>query len=437
MRNDYKSEGFKKLLDRLQQESWQLELLISGFAIFGLFSLQAYIFDEYAQNVQDVNIYKIALLASATPIIFILLFNLIIHVLLRGLWIGALGLRYVSGDIEYEKLNYSVKFTAYLKRKVGSFDKYISKLEDYCSIMFAVSFLMVFYVLGIISVIFIFSITKNYFNLYEGPLASVLNIIGNILGFFFAIGMLLTLIDFVSQGFLKKKKALANIYFPFYKIFSLLTLSFLYRPLVYNFLDNKFGRRISLLLFPLYFLIFLSTATYYKTSNYIKTTRLSTSQYASNNNYYDVLPEKEFINTAAITSKIITKSHLPLFIPYVESIEDRIFEFNPTLAPLKDTRGLSSNITFTSKNSKTNRDSLVTLYLKTFKSIYKVSIDSTKYNLDYIISENKKKQIGFETIIDIDSLQNGRHTLHLKRIMKPKTDSIGNIISIPFWYYHE
>mgnify|MGYP000421613052 CR=1 FL=1 len=27
---------FKELLDKLQQESWQLELLISGFAIFGL-----------------------------------------------------------------------------------------------------------------------------------------------------------------------------------------------------------------------------------------------------------------------------------------------------------------------------------------------------------------------------------------------------------------
>ena len=35
---NYKSPEFKKWLDKLQQESWQLELLISGFAIFGLFS---------------------------------------------------------------------------------------------------------------------------------------------------------------------------------------------------------------------------------------------------------------------------------------------------------------------------------------------------------------------------------------------------------------
>ena len=38
MKNDYKDSKFQKLLNKLQQESWQLELLISGFAIFGLIS---------------------------------------------------------------------------------------------------------------------------------------------------------------------------------------------------------------------------------------------------------------------------------------------------------------------------------------------------------------------------------------------------------------
>ena len=38
MKNDYTNNKFKELLDNLQQDSWQLELLISGFAIFGLFS---------------------------------------------------------------------------------------------------------------------------------------------------------------------------------------------------------------------------------------------------------------------------------------------------------------------------------------------------------------------------------------------------------------
>lgn len=38
MSQDYNNPAFKKLLQKLQEESCQLELLISGFAIFGLFT---------------------------------------------------------------------------------------------------------------------------------------------------------------------------------------------------------------------------------------------------------------------------------------------------------------------------------------------------------------------------------------------------------------
>jgi hypothetical protein len=146
MGQDYTKPEFKQLLQKLQEESWQLELLISGFAIFGLFT--AYPTIELAvndaQNSQQIYsfvIYSIAWVSCA-----ILIFNLLLHVMLRGLWIGALGLRYVSGDIDYDDLKYSPKFTNYLKKRVGSFDKYIATLEDYCSVIFAISFLLIFYV---------------------------------------------------------------------------------------------------------------------------------------------------------------------------------------------------------------------------------------------------------------------------------------------------
>ena len=117
MNNDYKNPAFKKLLDSLQQQSWELELLISGFAIFGLFTAIEPI-EKYAaqassqQNLVNILIYGLALFSC-----YILLFNLLLHVILRGLWIGALGLRYVSGDIDFEKLNYSEKFKNHLQKK--------------------------------------------------------------------------------------------------------------------------------------------------------------------------------------------------------------------------------------------------------------------------------------------------------------------------------
>ena len=149
MSSDYNNPAFKKLLQRLQEESWQLELIISGFAIFGLFTalepLSAAA--ELAQSKQQLVWAIISTLALISC--GILLFNLLLHVVLRGLWIGTLGLRYVSGDIDYDSLNYSEKFTKYLKKRVGSFDKYVATLENYCSIIFAISFLLIFYVLAI------------------------------------------------------------------------------------------------------------------------------------------------------------------------------------------------------------------------------------------------------------------------------------------------
>ncbi|WP_282075973.1 hypothetical protein [Maribacter aquivivus] len=156
MSANYRSVNFKKLLDKLQQESWQLELIISGFAIYGLFAANEPLeLKASASSVTESDQFGI-LWAVILICCQIFTFNLVVHVLLRGLWIGAIGLRYVSGDINYKTLNYSEKFTSYLKRKVGSFDQYIANLETYCSIIFAASFLMIFYVIGFFTVTFSF-----------------------------------------------------------------------------------------------------------------------------------------------------------------------------------------------------------------------------------------------------------------------------------------
>ena len=92
------------------------------------------------------------------------------------------------------------------------------------------------------------------------------------LGFFaifFLSLSLIVFIDFITQGYLKKKEWTSFLYFPIYKLFSIITLSFLYRPLVYNFLDNKFGKRVILILIPIYFFSFYLTTLNNVRSNYI------------------------------------------------------------------------------------------------------------------------------------------------------------------------
>ncbi|WCO00762.1 hypothetical protein [Psychroserpens ponticola] len=439
MSSDYKNPAFKKLLQRLQEESWQLELIISGFAIFGLITAigpikEAVSIAESKQQLVLTIILGIALVSCS-----ILIFNLLLHVVLRGLWIGTLGLRYVSGDIDYDSLNYSEKFTKYLKKRVGSFDKYVATLENYCSIIFAVSFLLIFYVLAltftIITIVLIIAKIIENDNLPE----TFRTVIGIILILFFLFGMVLTFIDFITQGWLKKKKWISKIYFPIYWVFSFITLSFLYRPLVYNFLDNKFGRRLSFVLLPVYLSILILTSFKYKPSNYFDGVNQSSEISASRLNYMDQLSDSEHIDEFAISSKVITTPYLNVFFELTDNVEDNIFNFKSDLKPVNDKRGLRSGIIFTDNN--TNWSSIrnqQNKYLEALNQVYSVKIDSTDYDGEFILSENKHKDLGFETFVSIKDLEEGKHLLKVIRRRIKDGDTVKHsVCKIPFWHFKE
>jgi len=184
---------FKAWLEKLQQESWQLELIISGFVLYGIYSAKGY----------------------------------------------------VSGEINYDELNYSSTFTQYLRRKVGDYDDFISKLEKICSVLFSYTFLLFLFFVSIIvfGVVVIAPILLIEWSGYEidDHLGKALLWIIPVL-----IGGLIVFIDFVTLGGLKriKDRRFAKIYLPIYWFYSHITLSFLYRPILYNFIDDKYTRRL-------------------------------------------------------------------------------------------------------------------------------------------------------------------------------------------------
>lgn len=258
---------------------------------------------------------------------------------------------------------------------------------------------------------------------------------------FTLIGMLFTFIDFVTQGFLKRKKWTSIIYFPIYRVFNIITLSFLYRPLVYNFLDNKFGKRLSFVLVPIYIGILFLSSFKYRDSNYLDTQKWSSEFVANSGNYEDLIVEKDdFINRATIQSKVITDNYLKIFVVFNENLEDRLFDFNPGLKPKNDKRGLNSTIVFNNNYeiSFRKRDSLTKAYYKTFNEVYLTRINKTYYKTKYIASTNKDKKLGFETYVNIDSLKEGKNILRINRkyINRKKNDTVlRNDVTIPFWKF--
>ena len=436
MNNNPQDKKFKKWLDILQQESWQLELIISGFAIYGLFMIIDPIELAGLEARNEQNVYRVFLMQGLKISWYIITVNLIAHVVLRGLWIGAIGLRYVSGDINYDKLKYSPKFTKHLIKRVGSFDNYVATLEKYCSVIFSVTFLLVFYLLGLLAIGLIFTFLGLLVSKEETPdwvryWIAIPAIV------FTALGTILTFIDFVTQGWLKKKKWTTSFYYPIYWLFKYITLSFLYRPMVYNFLDNKFGKRLTLFLVPLYLLITVLAVTQFSTSNYLEKEMNSSSYAASHKNYNDLISlNNSFVDRASIPSKVIQTSFLNVFVIYGRSIEDDVFYFNTDLKPEEDRRGIYSPIFSEGTIDWSERKELIQSYITEIEDMYTLSVDSIPFKPKFIVSKNVQQQLGFETFIDIKSVSHGRHILNVARKDHINDSTyIRSIIKIPFWYY--
>lgn len=435
MSNNPQDQKFKKWLDILQQESWQLELIISGFAIYGLFMMIEPIEMAALEAENNSNMYRVLLMQGLQISWYIITINLIAHVVLRGLWIGAIGLRYVSGEIDYEKLNYSPKFTRHLNKRVGSFDNYVANLEKYCSVIFAVTFLLVFYILGLLTIVFVFTLLGLSIDKQETPnWVRYWILIPTII--FLGFGTILTFIDFATQGWLKRKKWISRFYYPIYWIFKYLTLSFLYRPMVYNFLDTKFGKRLSFVIVPLYLALTILAATGFSTSNYLERDLSSNSFIANNKNYMDsVKADNLFVDRAAIPSKVITAPFLHVFVEYARSVEDDVFFFNKDLKPEEDRRGIysvfSEGVVSSSRQNKYLKD-----YLKTIEEMYTLEIDSVSFKPNFIITEIANKQMGFETFLDMQQIGKGKHTLNVIRKDHIRDSAYNRtIVRIPFWYY--
>ena len=254
--------------------------------------------------------------------------------------------------------------------------------------------------------------------------------------------MALTFIDFITQGFLKRKKWTSFVYFPLYRILSRITLGFLYRPLVYNFLDNRFGKRLSWILVPVYIGILYLFSFYHNNSNFIKNDTRSSNTFASYQNYDDLLvKENDFVRIASIPSKVIETPYLKVFMILDHNLENRVLNFYPNLKPKRDNRGYTTDVTLFSDFDQEDFDERRKLraeYFKTFNDYYRVHIDGKRHETEFIATQNHQKKLGFETFINIDSLKEGKHILKITRkfIRRKQKDTIDSrLIEIPFWKF--
>jgi len=393
-------------LTRVQEHSYEPEILISGVILFALLQIPAEL--DRLQNFLQYKSFSVFYTSNIDEFIIVglkiaviwLIVGFAIHLIFRSIWIAFVGLSWVfPKGIKPEKLKLSGKYQQIINR-LPTFTQSVQKLERICSMIFASIFLFFMAAVGII--VYNIILGLFFFTLFIiFPFLEAYNQQVNYLLLLFVLFTVgLYLIDFISLGYLKRIPYFRKVYYPVYRLMSAITLAPLYRSIYYGLVSN-------LNRFSIFIGLFLYTAITFFIAYILLDTRNYFAQYntlGGNENvyagHYENLYEDNPSNVIQIQSDIVEDQVLRVFMvyntwyfTYFERIHDWEYE-NITSVP--------DSVLFDDINQEFSLN------------IDDIAIDKPTW---YRHNRDKTSQYGFLTWVDIGHLERGPHRLDFIRFL--------------------
>ncbi|MEX1003466.1 MAG: hypothetical protein WDZ35_15210 [Crocinitomicaceae bacterium] len=401
-------------LKNLQENSWELEILISGGAIFSLFHLS----DLLIESVQQFNI---GMLLPGNNILFmmvmfctkILTLGFMLHLALRGFWLALVCINYVYPDGIKQK---EKKFKSPFKSRYTANDdlrEQIMKIDHMCG---KVIYLTIITSIAVTGIAILFSLIL-FIGIEIGDLINlaIFNIAIGISFIFF----LLYILDLTFFGFLRKTPILTYLVFPFFYVYDLFSLRFIYRKSLLLFSSNVVKWRQ--IFAGLFFSLFAFTLTYFSVKNYMHWGNIFDDRlyktdwipFTDNSKVYTDLyymtEWKDKSYQVGISEKFVSSKYLEVFVRYQRK-DDFIID------PDADSEKYQN-----------------------YSPIVQVDIDDSLYtNLDWYKKVTFDHQLGISAIMPIGHLSEGNHNIRIYKNsegMNPRTkQELGVLdINIPFW----
>lgn len=341
---DNRPEWLKALTDK----SWNLELIISGAAIF----LANYLPDAvdnllkyYLQNwVMDENISKITLPLLAFSfmkvVAWVLIFTFVVHFVMRAFWAGAVGLHAVYTDgIRYEQLPWMTDFSREQSReRFGTLADYILRLDRLANQIFSVAFLIALTSMGIsFGYLLVFSII-NVVPVYVGK-----DIGKWISGVFLIMVSIMALLPMVMQSLMRSptwsaKPWVQNLAKWTMQKAGFILMPFIYKPLTYlnltfnSQIPKKRLLRNMFLCFGVFFsfvvFTFVTTLTQLSGRNIIQNRQFYASQrneHTLSSGVYDNLrSQSDRLPPVSIPTEVVEGPFLRVFVDYPKLLDAAI-----------------------------------------------------------------------------------------------------------------
>tara|TARA_Y100001968_G_C19414446_1_gene748225 strand:- start:330 stop:1589 length:1260 start_codon:yes stop_codon:yes gene_type:complete len=411
MSKDHQEHKIPVWLQKIQDNSSELELLISGGAIFGLIQFSDFI----ANNLNNLIFLFTSIGIKGVIGLFIiilqttlscLIIGFILHLMVRAYWLALVCLNYVyPNGINWDKLNIKKPYYIEKEQRNDLYNKIIAADKICGLIMFtciAASIIIFGFALIIIPMILIFVLLEQI-GLMDNDWIS------NLLGFGVFVPVCLYIIDLLLSGILRKIPYVSYITYPFFKFFDIITLRFLITKGLWILSSNTSIYKRTIIIGVLIMISFLyGLENMSKQSSLLFKLDIAELDIKDNKqlgSYRD--SQAHLPSTYSIDSKIISKNFIRLQIKYDGKLE-----------------------TYLKTNTELN-----------IKDVYTIRIDDVKIdNFDWSVFKRDQFHRGLELIIPIDNFEKGKHLLTIEdhsRLVKsmPLEDSIKHIKrSITFWY---
>lgn len=433
-------------LRELTTQSWNLELVISGAALFATLQLPDLLdvaFDYVRYNLMSQTVGMQGLLPTMAysmmkATCYVLFLAFLANFVMRAFWVGLVGLLavYPTG-IHYDRIPFSTKYAQNrMAAELGSLEGYILRLDRRCNIVFAVAFLFVFILILVafsyLLTILLYSvlhpiipleywqsikfITYGLFIIYL--LASVVLSLPRVRAHPSGASMhyrFTSLSKLMFWGFHKPFSFILNTFYshlPYQKILrtmGVMTVVFFVLIMVEFFIDfsRTEQRRLSL------------------SQRHLYSSRLD-SLYISSSTYDDQRSEGQYIDRASIQSDVIQDTYIRLYVDYPKALDTLLTRLSPepvwnnTLPRAEKRRRYAEW-----SNQQINR-------------LLRININDSLYRNPGLLftQRNQPQQQGWQTVLVPTNLKKGRNTIRIGVQADSAAKSV-EIITIPFWYIPE
>ncbi len=432
-------------LRELTTQSWNLELAISGVAMFAILQLPdllesafGYLRYNYMTHTDGVAAMLPSLAYSLIRATFHVLFAAFLaNFVMRAFWVGLVGLLAVfPSGIHYDRIPFSTPYAQQrMADELGPLDRYILWLDKRCNIVFALAFQFVFFLI-VVAVLYILGLLI-YLTVQPNVPAEVWFGVKIALGTLVAVFYIAIIV--LSQK--KIKETPRGIQFN-YRLTKLMQSMMLGTHRHTSYVTNTFYSHIRpgklFQTFALFMVVFFVTFIIEYTADLSRATGQSLfnnrhlysaridSLYINPAAYDSQRPEGAFVDMASIQSDVVREPYLRLFIAYPKALDTLLAQ-------------IATEPVWNDSLSRQERRRLYATWSRQqIGQLMRITVNDSLYaRPDLLFTKvGMQEQRGWQTVLVPGNLKIGSNRLGVS-LQDPRKKEPDELVTIPFWYVPE